>query len=1212
MSSAKRIIAASEQPSTKRIHWATAAKNKRLLELDMLHEQLWMCDAIDHVSAVDRKIEIAREALRSEEILDENAWVSHQVALQSANLIFNDEEEEKDLPSPDRTVRYHAYQLDYFLKKHACSEHTKYAATHTCLRGTHGGVFLINQEDRPRLYELLSCSVASDVPFYLNEKPTDVHKFFLDIEDGRKNINFTDSVIRSHIIPKVHQIMEEIFVVDNAEKYGEYVVCRNDKFSQHKLHIIFQNIFVTKKVHSLLLTRIKQSLISRGLGEYIDSQAKVSLRMLGSRKVVREDVVDRIVGNQARNYVDRITIDPVTGEKYVEKVERTRSVIVDEKSLEKGIYLPCHVKASGFFADVARGESVEYVHSITPKTYELYSIFTDQEATPLKTSTYFYQLTREKCTTDYDDFLDGISNQTVRSNFVQMVRNLPLKWSVNSGTWSVVGRACYEVFGESGLPLFIEFSKRSTKHSGECETACENKFKQFDRDDSIVELSSDDEDDDEDSGSIHNLSDFVLDLEDDSDVGESWKFLAKCGANRKLLGYDGSSALEKQYHDYVDDMFTFDSVAHDKKYVDPEDIKSCLSTKKACIIGAGLGSGKTTAIAKYLKETGSSFLWICPRRAHSMSVYNKLHSEGFDCVYYANVESPFIVQSCVIQWESLWRVRPDGCLNDYDVIVVDEIESLYTQAISTQTNADNIDRNLSVFEEYLRNPLTKMVLSDAFLMQRTMDMCELAGVDYETHTYTGNIVKRKVQIYPDEGKWALQLKEALQSGKKLFIFYSSLSQLQNMLSSVSDEVRRKSVVYSSRHGNVSVEKTIDEQWAEPQFVWTTSTITVGCDCQLDSFDDIFVFHSNRSCVLTRDMLQALYRVRRINGIVHCFLNSTYPNRVRRLPVNETQIVMSMMSRMDIVKRSYEEAELFKNSRTTSIENMMFRFNVFANRERAVNTQMFLDYTIFLFEKCAYEVDYVLETKPLEETNGFVCPSYDSIADFTVSELSSGILKSKDRSGDLGYRVMKHNFKEMFDVVNMPIEVRDMCWPECVKMSTWYRALKSDRIMYTTGKLDSLADKSAHMVNSQERLMKYQMHRRIIEYFSQDRTEHQLQTFVEENSEMLTALGCNLNTQASKSKKNKYRTIVESFLNKVSMDVLASRETRTQKGSLRTRQYVFSIARDGNDDFLPYLRHASAPPHAKKVFPESPTQSKHKKAVDLHHLVTHANLHEIFQ
>ncbi|AQX83364.1 DNA replication origin-binding helicase [Canid alphaherpesvirus 1] len=124
------------------------------------------------------------------------------------------------------------------------------------------------------------------------------------------------------------------------------------------------------------------------------------------------------------------------------------------------------------------------------------------------------------------------------------------------------------------------------------------------------------------------------------------------------------------------------------------------SSRRITIVKAPMGSGKTTALLKWLEEaledTDKSVLVISCRRSFTHSLagrFNDVKLNGF-ITYFASTNyimmgEPF--KRLFIQIESLHRVD-ENLLNDYDILVLDEVMSTLSQLYSpTMKKLNQVD-----------------------------------------------------------------------------------------------------------------------------------------------------------------------------------------------------------------------------------------------------------------------------------------------------------------------------------------------------------------------------------------------------------------------------------------------------------------------------------------------------------------------------------------
>lgn len=307
--------------------------------------------------------------------------------------------------------------------------------------------------------------------------------------------------------------------------------------------------------------------------------------------------------------------------------------------------------------------------------------------------------------------------------------------------------------------------------------------------------------------------------------------------------------------------------------------------KQATIIGAVMGSGKTRALIEFLNTLHSDtrVIVIASRRTFARSVTNEFNQRctkmTFAC--YLDADNVRDCTQLVIQVESLWKLlAANKQVRSFDVVIIDECESVFTQVVSTGTNKDNIIDNQMVFE-YLLKQSRKCFFMDAFLQDRTFRVVKTLNIPYTYFHYLRRPVARTAVRFDsapitgvysqkrsddDLAKFICELISRLLNGKRIYMFCSSQNTLHRIVTTVEVTKGLEDINILEYHGQKANRlDNIRDDWKDANLVITTSSITIGCNFDIAGiFDEVFIYASAASQNLVRDIFQAHMRVRHLN------------------------------------------------------------------------------------------------------------------------------------------------------------------------------------------------------------------------------------------------------------------------------------------------------------------------------------------------------------
>ena len=460
------------------------------------------------------------------------------------------------------------------------------------------------------------------------------------------------------------------------------------------------------------------------------------------------------------------------------------------------------------------------------------------------------------------------------------------------------------------------------------------------------------------------------------------------------------------------DKAKYPTIIHTEKWVSPINPK-----EKVYILKAYMGKGKTTQICDYLnRNKGKTCIFLTSRKTFASSLFSTLsrNCSGRDWLMYLNKKRKEIDDSTnlIVQVESLFKVK-----NNYDIVIMDECESLLYQMTSLGTHKDNIYSNIEALKRLLSNA-QQVIYADAFVSKRTFDFIE-GGREkkYEYHKYISKPEKREAIRFSTKDSFLLNLISDLNIGKKIFLFSTSVNKLQNwIIVKIEASLKKKLKIYTG--GNLKKLENVNEDWIQYDLIGTTSCITIGCNFDVkDYFDRIYIYASASSRNLVRDIFQAHMRVRYIRDNKLCFFIDPRPIGFNTASgINEMEIEKSIDFRSELMKGKYKDNFI-------TIEDDIKR--LFINNKVEHNLSIICLEKVFFqyLERCGYQTKTgadIFEEKELRDENKIDLKmfKYEEIKELTYSELCK--LKEKQKKDGLEeiekLQVEKYYFQIVIDDV----------------------------------------------------------------------------------------------------------------------------------------------------------------------------------------------------
>lgn len=276
---------------------------------------------------------------------------------------------------------------------------------------------------------------------------------------------------------------------------------------------------------------------------------------------------------------------------------------------------------------------------------------------------------------------------------------------------------------------------------------------------------------------------------------------------------------------------------------------------------SNMGTGKTYQLFTYIAtHAPARIVHLSARQDYTTSIHGEYTARGIRMHNYLR-DGTDTADRMIIQMESLWRLEDQP---PYDLVVLDEIESLLKQWSSTNTMKRRVAQNAGVFEHILTHA-THIIGMDAFLSEKSVRCCTQMGLTpfvrwntYQPYTRTAIDCETKQRLLS-------RLIHCVREGNKCVLFTSS----QRFGLDVSCTLRREFPDIAMRYYHSGADDTLRLELQHVSDVWRTldvliysPCITVGINFDAPHFDTLFLYGS---CMSTnvRDCFQSSMRVRQV-------------------------------------------------------------------------------------------------------------------------------------------------------------------------------------------------------------------------------------------------------------------------------------------------------------------------------------------------------------
>lgn len=345
---------------------------------------------------------------------------------------------------------------------------------------------------------------------------------------------------------------------------------------------------------------------------------------------------------------------------------------------------------------------------------------------------------------------------------------------------------------------------------------------------------------------------------------------------------DAYHALSKKYQktEIKEEVHAFESristTTYHERYVKPFTFDGV----DTILLKSHLGTGKTTQLINAITPEIKRILIISGRKSFTSFICGDLGTAnlGFKSYDERHHQALSLVPRLVIQVESLWRLADS--FEKYDLVAVDESETIAHQFYSEATHRQNLIKNHEIFADVL-STATKVLFADAFLGQRTIQISEALRainhsqiIDNTFCPYKREAVELRVikkgKSMPALGEFCNRIMADLKAGKRVAVVWGSKGKAKAFAETFLKKTEYKWRLYSSDSTETERNelKNVNHSWQDLNLLMYTSTITVGISYDPEiaeaQFDTLYLYASAAGS-LPRDIAQSLLRCRKIKS-----------------------------------------------------------------------------------------------------------------------------------------------------------------------------------------------------------------------------------------------------------------------------------------------------------------------------------------------------------
>jgi hypothetical protein len=368
-------------------------------------------------------------------------------------------------------------------------------------------------------------------------------------------------------------------------------------------------------------------------------------------------------------------------------------------------------------------------------------------------------------------------------------------------------------------------------------------------------------------------------------------------------------------------------------------------------------TGKTQLIYQLIeKYEPKRILWISYRKTLTYDIYGSFKNLGFQ----SYIDGDIFSDRPIIQIESLIKLNILNKVAKYDLIIIDEVESILNQFNSSLTFKNREREAFEYFDAVIKNSVLsggKIISMDGDLTDRTYNFIERYGEQLNINNIV-NFNTKKINIINDRNIYNDMLFNALDEDKKIIIPVMSESEAIFYEMEIKKKYPKLEVKkYTGKTGDddkVKLKNILDE-WSVLDVIIYTPTIEAGVSFDLERFDIIFGIIAN-DVASQRSYFQMLSRVRKIkdNNIYLLNMNGCKLNNCIIETYDEYK--GALIEQMNInIKKTYE---IINNEMQQIITNDPFDNLYCFNKVEEINKNKYVFLT--LFKKIAIQKGYEFE------------------------------------------------------------------------------------------------------------------------------------------------------------------------------------------------------------------------------------------------------------
>jgi hypothetical protein len=294
--------------------------------------------------------------------------------------------------------------------------------------------------------------------------------------------------------------------------------------------------------------------------------------------------------------------------------------------------------------------------------------------------------------------------------------------------------------------------------------------------------------------------------------------------------------------------------------------------KHTLVVKAQMKMGKTKALKDYIDRyfihsagIQPVITWLTFRQTFSKSI----QSTFTDFVSYANISGEINQNRhnrLIIQVESLFRIQMNYQPDPIDLLILDEVESIFEQFNSGLHKKFNV--NFAIFK-WMLSTAKYVICMDANISDRTYNTLKNLRPNYPMYFHWNTFKRAADDIYyfcSNRNLWMSKLYELLDKNNKVVIPINSYTEAITIEEVLREKYKDKKIkLYSSKTSASEKNKHFSDvhtYWSELDILIYTPTVSAGISYELEHFDAVFGYFTDKSCDV-ESCRQMIGRIRNI-------------------------------------------------------------------------------------------------------------------------------------------------------------------------------------------------------------------------------------------------------------------------------------------------------------------------------------------------------------